>query len=214
MCVPSCALICRRWPGVSEGNSARGLLPPGCLMRLELREPACTIKRSLRCRRVRSSGRMQAAWWRVLAFPGSTLGRGSRWDPCSTSKHGPRIVWPSASFRPSSRQHVPLPPVGTLVLPGDLSACVNGSQLSHCCPVLCQGRCLLRPCPAIPLGFMHREKEEDHAFPRTRDPWLVRDLSIIPFGQSEGCGETAQALACRTGLPLVVSGISAADSTI
>jgi hypothetical protein len=25
-------------------------------------------------------------------------------------------------------------------------------------------------------------KEEDHAFPRTRDPWLVRDLPIIPFG--------------------------------
>lgn len=136
------------------GNCARGLLPPGCLLRLELREPACTIKRSLRCRQVRSSGRMQAAWWRVLAFPGSTRGRGSRWDPCSTSKHGPRIVWPSASCRPSSRRHVPLPPVGTLVPPGDLSACVNGSQLSHCCPVLCQGRCLLRPCPAIPLGFV------------------------------------------------------------
>jgi hypothetical protein len=61
---------------------------------------------------------------------------------------------------------------------------------------------------------MHREKEEAHAFPRTRDPWLVRDLSIIPFGEREGCGETAQALARSTGLPLVVSGLSAADSTI
>lgn len=61
---------------------------------------------------------------------------------------------------------------------------------------------------------MHKEKEEDHAFPRTRDPWLVRDLSIIPFGEREGCGETAQALAYRAGLPLVVCGISAADSTI
>ena len=61
---------------------------------------------------------------------------------------------------------------------------------------------------------MHKEKEEDHAFPRTRDPWLVRDLSIIPFGEREGCGETAQALAYRAGLPLVVCGLPAADSTI